>query len=97
MDGEYRYRLIVINNSGRQAKEFKGTLQLQVKVRHGGKDAMIVFPSSRNEDSKIFHFEIKHFHRLEGVFSVPPGADVLGVEARLVQDGVARAKQFLTF
>ena len=96
VDGEYRYRLIVINNSGRQAKEFKGALQLQVKVRHGGKDAMILFPSSRNEDSKVFHFEIKHFHRLEGAFSVPAGADVLSVEARLMQDGVVRAKQILT-
>ncbi len=94
--GEYRYRLLVINNGGRQVKEFKGSLQLQVKVRHEGKDAMIVFPSLAKGNSSVFHFGIKHFHRLEGEFSLPVGADVQSVEARLMQDGVVRAKQFLT-
>lgn len=93
---EYRYRLLVINNGGRQVKEFRGNLQLQVKVRHEGKDAMITVPPQREGDSGVFRLEIKHFHRLEGVFSVPAGANVLSVEARLMQDGVVRAKQFLT-
>ncbi len=94
--GEYRYRLLVINNGGRQVKEFKGSLQLQVKVRHEGKDAMITIPPLAGGDRSVFRFEIKHFHRLEGVFSVPAEAKVLSVEARLMQDGVVRAKQFLS-
>jgi hypothetical protein len=43
-----------------------------------------------------FNFEIKHFQRAEGVFSVPPGAVVKSVEARLLQDGVVRARQSVT-
>lgn len=94
--GEYRYRLLVINNGGRQVKEFRGSLQLLAKVRHEGKDAMITIPHLVGGDSSVFRFEIKHFHRLEGVFSVPAGTTVLSVEARLMQDGAVRAKQFLT-
>jgi hypothetical protein len=91
--GEYRYRMLVVNNGGRQSREFKGSLQLLVKVQQGGKDAIITLPSETEPNPQRFRFEIKHFHRLEGVFSVPAGAVIKGVEARLVQDGVVRAKQ----
>jgi hypothetical protein len=91
--GEYRYRMLVVNNGGKQAKELRGRLQLLVKIHQGGKDAMITLPSSAEPNPQRFRFEIKHFHRLEGVFSVPPGAVVKEVEARLLQDGTVRAKQ----
>jgi hypothetical protein len=90
---EYRYRMLVINNAGRQAKELKGALQLVVKVRQNDKDVMLTLPSDSEKNSQRFRFEIKHFHRIEGVFSVPKGAVVKVVEARLLQDGVVRAKQ----
>lgn len=93
--GEYRYRMLVVNNGGRQAKELKGSLQLLVTVRQDGKDAMITLPSENEQNPQRFRFEIKHFHRLEGVFSIPPGDIIKGVEARLLQDGVVRAKQFV--
>ncbi len=95
--GDYRYRMLVVNNGGRQVRELKGSLQLVVKVQQGGKDAMITVPSEAESNPQRFRFEIKHFHRLEGVFSVPPGAVIKGVEARLLQDGVVRARQSVTF
>lgn len=91
--GEFRYRMLVVNNVGRQAKEVRGMLQLMVEVRQSGKDAMISIPSEAEQNSPRFQFEIKHFHRLEGVFSVPEGVVVKRVEARLLQDGSLRAKQ----
>ena len=91
--GEYRYRMLVVNNGGRQSREFKGSLQLLVKVQQGGKDAIITLPSETEPNPQRFRFEIKHFQRLEGAFSVPAGAVIKGVEARLLQDGVVRAKQ----
>lgn len=92
---DYRYRMLVVNNAGRQAKELRGTLQLLVKVRLGDKDAILTFPSDTEQNPQRFRFEIKHFHRLEGVFSVPKGAIVNNVEARLLQDGMVRARQFV--
>ncbi len=94
--GEYRYRMLVVNNVGRQAKEVRGSLQLLIKVQQEGKDAMISVPSETEQNPQRFRFDIKHFHRLEGVFSVPQGAIVKSVEARLLQDGAVRAKQSVT-
>ena len=90
--GEYRYRMLVLNG-GRQAKDLKGTLQLLIKMRLGDKDAMITLPSGAESVPQRFRFDIKHFHRLDGVFSIPPEAVITGVEARLLQEGVVRAKQ----
>ena len=95
--GEFRYRMLVVNNGGRKAKAISGTLQLLVKVQLAGKDVMITVPSAKESNQQRFQFEIKHFHRLEGVFSVPAEAVIKNVEARLLQDGVIRAKQSVTF
>lgn len=94
--GQFRYRMLLVHNGGRQPKGFSGTLQLLVKVQQGGKDVMITLPSETEPVSQRFRFEIKHFQRVEGVFSVPPGAVVKSVEARVLQDGVVRARQSLT-
>lgn len=91
--GEYRYRMLVVNGGGRQGKELKGTLQLLVRVEQDGRNAMITLPSGAEANSQKFRFEIKRFHRLEGVFSLPAGAVAREVEVRLLQDGVVRAKQ----
>lgn len=91
--GQYRYRMLLVFNGGKQEKEYRGELQLQVKVQLGGKDAMISFPPEGGRDSTHFRLEIKHFQRIEGVFSVPPGAVVKSVEARVLQDGTVRARQ----
>jgi hypothetical protein len=96
VNGQYRYQMLLVHNGGRQAKEFRGALQLLVKVQQAGKDAMITFPSEAERGMQKFNFEIKHFQRAEGVFSVPPGAVVKSVEARLLQDGVVRARQSVT-
>lgn len=94
--GEYRYRMLVVNSGSKHSKEFAGTLQLLLKVRRGGKDDMIILPSDAEEDNKHYRFEVKNFHRLEGVFSVPKGAVPVSIEARLLQDGSVRARQSVT-
>jgi hypothetical protein len=93
---EYRYRMLVVNQGGRQVKAFKGELQLLVKVQQGGKNAIITLPSVAEPTPQNFNLEIKHFHRLEGVFTIPAGAVIKSVEARLLKDGAVRAKQTAT-
>ena len=94
--GDVRYRMLVVYNPSRQAKEFKGALQFQVKVQQGGKHVMLTLPSGSEQNPQRFRFEIKHFHRLEGVFSVPDGAVVRSVEVRLLQGNDVRARQLVT-
>lgn len=94
--GEYRYRMLVVNSGGRKASELKGELQLLIKVEQGGKNAMITVPSKTESNPQRFRFDIERFHRLEGVFSVPVGAEVREVEVRLLQDGGLRASRSVT-
>lgn len=94
--GRYRYRMLLVHNGGRVAREFRATLQLLVKVQQGGKDVMISIPSESDSDVQRFRFEIRHFQRAEGFFAVPAGAVVKSVEARLLQDGIVRARQSVT-
>ena len=93
---EYRYRMLVIHNGGRQAKELRGALQLQIKVLQDGKDVMIKIPSAADPNPQKFLFEVKHFHRLDGIFSLPRGAILKNVEALLLQDGKICARQSAT-
>ena len=95
--GEYRYRMLVLNNGGKQAKELKGAVQFVVKALQDGKESTIILPPAGDEDGQRFRFEVKYFLRLEGVFSVAPGLEVRSVEVRLLQDGVIRTKQTVSF
>lgn len=97
VDGQYRYRMLLVNNAGSAAKNFSGSLQLLVRVQVAGKDAIITVPPELQQDLRGFQFEIKRFQRAEGVFSVPPGSVVKSVEARLLQGGSVRARQSVTF
>lgn len=93
---QYRYRMLIVQKGGRQAKEFKGSLQLLVKVRQNGEDAMISLPSAGEAQAAQYRLDVRYFQRAEGTFVVPAGAVVLGVEARLLQGGAVRARQSVT-
>lgn len=93
---QYRYRMLLVHSGARQIKEFKGALQLVVKVQHGGKDVMITIPPENEQNLQRFRLEIRHFQRIEGAFSVPAGGVVKAVEARVLSDGVVLARQSVT-
>ena len=95
--GEYRYRMLVINTGQGKKDEFKGALQLLVRVKQDGEESTITIPSSRDggAEKAQFSFETKYFRRLEGSFSVNSDFAVVGVEARLLQAGEVKAKEFV--
>ena len=95
--GEYRYRMLIINSGRGEKKGFKGQLQLIVKVTQEGTSSVLSIPGEAQSDLNMsqYSFESRYFRRLEGVFSVPSGAVVVGAEARVLQDGEVRAKQYV--
>ncbi|MCL2831329.1 MAG: mediator of RNA polymerase II transcription subunit 9 [Betaproteobacteria bacterium] len=93
--GRYRYKMLLVYNDGKKSGEFRGNLQLVVKVQEKGKDATISFPATNSADAQRFRISIRHFQRAEGFFSVPSGSVVKNVEVRLLQEGVVRARQTL--
>ena len=66
------------------------------KMRQGGQDDVVVFPSEPEPESEQQATGVKNFHRIEGEFVVPSDAEVLLVEVKLLQDGSVRAKQSVT-
>lgn len=95
--GEYRYRMLVISNGQGKSNEFKGRLQLLVKVKQDGRESTISIPSGPDvaADKAQYAFETKYFRRLEGTFSVSADISIIGVEARLLEGGEVRAKEFV--
>ena len=91
--GEYRYKMLVINGAAAQAKEFRGSLELLVRVKQGGRESEIRFPSEERPESLKYQVEVNGFHRIDGVFEIPQGMDVLSAEARLLQGSAVRARQ----
>ncbi|MSP98552.1 MAG: hypothetical protein EXR29_15315 [Betaproteobacteria bacterium] len=91
LPGEYRYRLVVLQG-GKRNRDFRGSLQLVVELRREGRDAMIVMPGSGEAEAAGFRLNFRHFHRVEGTFRVPAEAQVLAVQARVLESGSPEAK-----
>lgn len=91
-DGEYRYKMLVINN-GAKAGEFKGRFELLVRARQNGAEKRISVPDESYSELERFRLEVKGFRRVEGVFEVPRGVEVVSVEARLIEGSSVRSRQ----
>lgn len=94
--GRYRYRLLAAAQGGKKDREFRGSVQLVISMQREGKGAMMILPEQNDPARQQYNINFKHFQRVEGVFQIPMGARILSVEARLIQDGVARASQTAT-
>ena len=91
---QVRYRILVTQGGGKRDKrEFFGQLQLVVTVLQDGTSAMITFPKDRSADAEKYSFRFKHYQRLEGVLTLPPGVAIQSVQARILERGQVRAQQ----
>jgi uncharacterized small protein (DUF1192 family) len=89
---ELHYRLLIMRG-GRRSKEFVGNLQLAVTISKDGNSAMINFPEGKNDDAGKFKLEFKHYQRVEGILTLPDGAVMQAVQARVLEKGQIRAQQ----
>lgn len=94
--GRYRYRVLLAFQPGRQSPEFRGRLQLVVGFRQAAKDMQVTLPEKRDAGSE-YQLELKHFLRREGVFQLPAGALIKGVEVRVLQGDTLKAKRLAQF
>lgn len=91
---QVRYRVLVTQGGGKRDKrEFMGQLQLVVTVLQDGNSAMITFPKDKSADVEKYNFRFKHYQRLEGVLTLPPGVTIKSVQARILERGMVRAQQ----
>ena len=91
---QVRYRILVTQGGGKRDKrEFFGQLQLVVTVLQDGNSAMITFPKDKTAEAEKYHFRFKHYQRLEGILTLPPGVVIKTVQARIMEHGQMRAQQ----
>lgn len=89
---QLRYRILVMQG-GKGTQEFNGNLQLTVTIQQAGKNAMMVFPDSKAADADKYKLGFKHYQRVEGTVTLPDGAIIKTVQARILERGQLRAQQ----
>lgn len=94
--GHYRYRLLLGFQPSKQVREFRGRLQLVARIAQAGREQEMTIPGSY-EAVPEYGVEVKNFLRKEGGFTIPPGARLTGVEARLLQGDAIKAKRLAQF
>ena len=92
---QLRYRLLVMQ-VGRGEKDFKGMMQLAVTVLQNGKSAVLLFPDGGNKtaiDLEKYQVTFKRYQRVDGLLTLPDGAQMKSVQARVLENGQLRAQQ----
>ena len=90
--GRYRYRLLVAFQPSRQKPEFVGRLQLAIGYRLNGVEHQMLMPE-KSDAAQEYQLAVKHFLRREGSFTLPPGARLASVEARIWQGATLMSKR----
>ncbi len=90
MPGEYRVRMLLVQ-SGVRVKEFSGSYQLIATVLQNGKKMTQIFPSSES-GNEPFQLNFKYYMRLEKSFRLPQNMQLLNVQVRLYERGVAEPR-----
>lgn len=93
--GQYSYHLVVALNGANKTNEFNGMLKIVAILQQGGKDVIMEFPTANDPASAQYLVTVRHFRKLQGIFSVAPGSQLKSVEARLVQGGTVKATQMV--
>jgi hypothetical protein len=91
LPGEYHYQLLVMQ-TGRRAGNFQGSLQLVVNMHQDNENLVITLPPQGAQDVQAYRLNFRFYQRVEGMFSVAPGAQVKGVQVRVFENGSADPK-----
>ncbi len=90
---QMRYRLLV-QQSGKPDKDFSGSVQLRVNFVQNGRGFTLQIPDPGGTDSgQGLVLAFRHYQRLEGDFSLPPGAVARSVQVRILVGGATQLQQ----
>lgn len=88
-----RYRLLV-QQAGKAERDFVGGVQMTVVFVQGGRSFQLAVPKPASAtDESTLPLAFRHYQRLEGTFSLPPGAVARTVQVRIVANGEVRVQQ----
>jgi hypothetical protein len=88
---QFRYRLLIMRR-GNSERDFAGSLALSLTVMQDGKPTVLHFPG-KDDKPEPFRLEFRRYQRIEGILTLPEGAQVKNVQARVLENGKLRAQQ----
>lgn len=91
---QLRYRLLIMRR-GNNTQDFKGSLALSLAVTQAGKPAVLAFPG-KDDKAEPFRLEFRRYQRIEGILTLPDGAQVKNAQARVLENGKVRVQQSAT-
>jgi hypothetical protein len=91
---QLRYRLLV-QQSGKPDKDFVGSVQLRVDFVQNsrGFTLQIPDPGQGPAAAQSLDLSFRHYQRLEGGFTLPPGAVAQSVQVRILSGGETKLQQ----
>jgi hypothetical protein len=95
---QLRYRLLVMQG-GKGDRDFVGSVQLAVTVLQNSKSVVLLFPgndAAAGSDGEPFQLAFKRYQRVEGLLTLPAGAQMQSVQARVLEKGQLRTQQTAT-
>jgi hypothetical protein len=87
-DNSYRFSMLVVRG-GNPSDEFSGELSITANVAAGGHNATLTLPDDQPDTAAALKLKFKYYQRVEGSFRVPPGGQLRGLQARVLEPGQA--------
>jgi len=89
-----RYRLLV-QQSGKPDKDFVGSVQLRVNFTQNSRGFTLQVPDANAAPETLqgLQLSFRHYQRVEGGFSLPPGAVARSVQVRILAGGETQLQQ----
>jgi len=93
---QLHYRLLVMQG-GKGEHTFVGNLQFAITTLQGGKSVMMNLPENNASGQEKYRLSFKFYQRVEGTLSLPKGAAIKTIQARVLENGQVRAQQSASF
>ena len=90
---QVRYQLLAMQGEKGVVRQFVGNLQMSVTVLQAGKSVIINFPEQNATDLARYRLSFKYYQRVDGVLTLPEGATIKAIQARVLERGQMRAQQ----
>lgn len=92
LPGEYRCRLLLVQNVQQRGKEFQGSLQLLVNVEQDGKKVVLQFPQESSPEAAANQLNFKYYQRVDRIFKIPADVRLESVQVRVFEKGAREPK-----
>jgi hypothetical protein len=90
---QLRYRMLIMQ--GGKGANFVGNVQLLVTATVAGKSTVLIFPgaSATAAEKTASQLDFKYYQRVEAELTLPEGAVVKAIQAKVMEKGQIRAQQ----